>query len=257
MSVLSIAQAVVDRVGTKSINSLFTNPDKNERQIRSLLQGGGRALCQKTNSQGDGWSVLTRIHSFTTVAATVEYDLPEDFKKFTNATAYQMDKNWLMRGSLSGRQWQRIKNRQASQSYNVFRIFRSQSTAGLGAIGQNKAPNIFRKFQIEPAPGAGITVAFEYASEFFWVSADGSTLKEVPTQDDDESLFGDEIHVLDGVWRFKQANSRGYAADLAVFEDYRDTAMAQDMAANDPIPVGRSYSLGYANPDESDVSWCP
>lgn len=256
MSVLSIAQAIVDRVGTKSITSLFTNPDKNERQIRSVIQGGGRALCQKTNSQGDGWSVLTRIYEFTTTSEA-EYALPSDLKKFVVRSAWQKDKYWLMRGSLSGRQWERVRNRQTSQGYNVFRIFRTQKTTTFGAVGQNEAPNIIRKFHIEPAPGPGIDIVFEYVSNAFWVSADGSTIKETPTQDDDESMFGDEIHILDGVWRFKQANSRNYAADLAVFEDFRDTMMVQDMSADDPIPVGNRGLWGYANVDESDVTWCP
>ena len=263
MSLLTIAQAIADEVGVKSIQSVVNNTGKNERQIRRLIEAGGRALCQKTNSNGDGWSVLTRIYEFTTEGTSIEqvteYDLPSDFKKFVAETAWQKDKYWKMRGSVGGRAWERIRNRQASQSYNVFRIFRTQETgeAAIQSVSVNSAPNQLRKFHIEPAPGAGIDIVYEYVSQAWWISEDGSTLKNQATADTDESLFGDEIHIRDGVWRFKQANSRQYAADLAIFEDYRDTELVQDMAQENPIPVGRSYQSSYANSDESDVSWCP
>lgn len=259
MSLLTIAQAIADEVGVASISSVVNNTGKNERQIRRLIEAGGRALCQKTNSNGDGWSVLIRIHEFTTEDSTTEYPLPSDFKKFVVNTAWQKDEYWQMRGSLGGKSWERIRNRQASQSYNVFRIFRTQEngSATSTSVSETGAPNTLRKFHIEPAPGAGIDIVYEYVSQAWWISEDGQTLKNQATADTDESLYGDEIHIRDGVWRFKQANSRQYAADLAIFEDYRDTELVQDMAQENPIPVGRSYQSSYANPCESDVAWCP
>ena len=256
MSLLDIAQAISDQVGIKEISSVINNSGDNERQIHRLIQSGGRALCQKTNSNGDGWSVLTRIHEFTTVDAEPEYNLPSDFKKFVVNTAWQKDKYWRMRGSLSGQRWEQIRNRQSSQSYNVFRIFRTQNSVG-AQVQDDSAPNTIRKFHIEPAPGAGIDIVYEYVSEAYWISEDGTTFKRTPDADSDESLFGDEMHILDGIWRFKAAKGYNFSTDLALFEDYRDTAMAQDMAQENPIPVGYRDTGRYANWTESDVGWCP
>lgn len=252
MSLLTIAQRVSDIIGLPEITQVVGSPADNVRQLRAVIQQGGDDLCLMTNSEGGGWSVLDRIYEFNGTAGETEYDLPADFKKLIVDTAWQKDKYWLLRGSLNSRQWQQIRNRQATVSYNVFRILRTQGAAG--PVPVNGAPNVLRKFTLEPAPGETTPLVYEYISDFWWVSADGATFKKTPTVDTDESVFGDNLHILDGVWRWKNANGLNFAADLALFESSRDTSFAQD-AAFQPIPLG--YTRVFANKDESDVTWCP
>lgn len=253
MSLLDIAQGASDIIGLPTVSQVIGNNTNDVRQLRQVIQQSGNALCQMTNSNGGGWSVLNRIHEFDGQDGVTEYNLPSDFKKLIVETAWQKDKYWLMRGSLNAKQWERIRNRQATVSYNVFRIFRTSGSGG--AQARNAAPNTLRKFTIEPAPGETTPLVYEYISNAWWVSQDGSTFRNRPEEDTDESLFGDDIHILDAVWRFKAANAFNFAADIALFEDFRDTAIVQDEAA-EPIPIGYGGRVG-GNRDESDVGWCP
>lgn len=253
MGVLNIAQEAADRIGLPQVTQLIGSTDENARAMRSLIQASGEDLCLMQDPDGDGWAVLEREYEFVTEADETEYDLPEDFKSLTAETAWQKDKYWKLRGSLNGRQWQKIRNRQATISYNVFRIKRTLGAAG--QQGRATAPIKLRKFTLEPAAGAGITMVYEYISTYWWVSQDGSEFKRRPTVDTDESLFGEEIHIRDLIWRFKASNGLVYASDLAQFEHYRDSLFFQDTPKED-IPIGYDYRT-YANKTESDVAWCP
>lgn len=253
MSLLNIARNTADIIGLPEIDQVVGNPEKDVRQLLALIRRGGNTLSQTTNSDGGSWSVLERIHEFQTTANETEYDLPVDYSRLIIGTAWQKEKYWLMRGSATPQQWESVRNRQAKTPYNIFRILRTQSGGAVGQVGQGQAPNLLRKFTLEPAAGEAITLVFEYVSKFLWISSDGSIYKQVPDADSDESLLGDDIHVLDAVWRFRKAKSLDYAADLAEFELVRDRALVQDNAT-ESIPVGYSRRAG-ANKDESDVEW--
>ena len=253
MSLLDIVSRASDEIGLPDVTQVIGNSDKNSRQLLQHLLSGGNSITQMINAQGGSWSVLTRIYEFTTTQDEPEYVLPSDFGRIIVDTAWQKDKYWQMRGSVDPRSWERLRNRQTSASYNVFRILRR---SGNGAITINSnAPNQLRRFVLEPAPGDGETLVYEYVSQDWWVDVTGSDFSRQPDSDDDESVFGDDIHVFDLVWRWKKANGFDYAADLAEFEQYRDNALFQDMAMPQ-VPVGHSDRL-YANKDESDVEWCP
>ena len=253
MSLLDIARDASDLLTLPRITQVIGNVNKNERQMLQIILEGGDDLAVMSNSNGGSWSVLERIHEFPTTAGTTEYDLPEDFGKVIVDTAWQKDKYWHMRGSLASNEWQQIRNRQASISYNVFRFLRTQAPPQ-APVSQSSAENTLRKFTLEPAPGEGITLIYEYVSDYWWIGTDG-TFKRKPTADDDESLFDHRLHVLDAVWRFKAANSRNFATDIAKFESRRDRLLVQDEAQM-PIPIGYDRRL-YANYTESDLEWCP
>lgn len=252
MSLLAIVQNAAADLQLPDVTTVIGNGEKNVKQLLRQVVASGNALRQMKNGDGDGWSVLERINEFQTSAGVAEYALPSDFKYMLTDTAWKKDKYWLMRGSLSGKQWQRIRNRKSSTPYNVFRILRASNPSG--PVSPNTAPNTIRKFTLEPAPGDSQTLVYEYVSKAWWVSADGSTFKETPTADDDESLFGDHIHELDIAWRWKQKNGFNFAADLAIFEDYRDKEFGQDVPKQ-PIELGRRHNRGYSNSDVSDFEW--
>ena len=251
MSLLSIISDASDIIGLPTVSQVIGNNDKNVRQMLALLQSGGDALARMTNSQGGSWVVLDRIREFQSVIDETEYDLPDDFKSLLTETAWIKEKYWKMRGSLNPRQWQTLRNRSSTTAYNVFRIVRGTS---VGTITPGTPQNAVKKFTLEPAPGDSETLVYEYRSNAWWISSDGNAFKKRPTADTDESLFGDEISLLDVIWRFKQQNGLNYAADLAIFEDSRDTAFAQD-GAFESIPIGYDRR-STGNKDESDVEWC-
>jgi hypothetical protein len=70
---------------------------------------------------------------------------------------------------------------------------------------------------ITPTPTAGDTVAYEYVSTK-WCQSSGGTAQTEWAADTDTSKLDEALHVLDLIWRFKQAKGLEYAADLAAFE---------------------------------------
>ncbi len=245
MSLLTIIQSAADLIGLPLYTRVAGNAESNVRQLFAGLKIGSNTLVKTTNGSGGSWSALERIYEFQSGADQTEYTLPEDFDRLITGTAWQKDKYWLMRGSRTPQQWQRVRNRQVSTPYNQFRLFRSQETS----IPQGDV----RRFTLEPAPGENITLVYEYVSKWPWVSEDGSTFKKIPDNDNDESVLGDDIHILDTVWRFKKSNGLSYTADLAEFEAIRDAMLVQD-EASEHISVGYDRRAG-ANKDESDIEW--
>jgi len=252
MSLLKVAQRVADAQTLPAISQVLGNEDDNVRQIRQWIQEGGNDLAQTTNADGGSWSILERIYEFASVADQGEYSLPADFEKFISNTAWQREKYWQLRGSLTPQQWERQRNRRSNTAYNVFRIFRTQNGSAT-TVQKSLAQNTIRKFHLEPPTDGGTTLVYEYVSNYWWVSEDGSTFRREPEDDTDEPLFGDDLLVLYVLWRFKAANGFDFSSDLALFETKRDRMLVQDRAA-EPISVGRSRH-GYANRDESDVDW--
>ncbi len=250
MSLLSIVKEAAAIIGLEDYSQVIGNSDSDVRQLRALLQQGGNMISNMTNADGGAWSVLERIYEFPTTENETEYDLPADFQRLITETVWQKDKYWKMRGSATPRQWEMVRNRQAKTPYNVFRILRTQN--GVTQVGENQAPQVVRKFTLEPEPGENITLVYEYISNAWWVSENGE-FKRRATADTDESVFGDHLHVLDLVWRFKNANSLEYASELALFEMERDRLLIQD-AATEYISAGIDRRA-YANKWESDVEW--
>lgn len=245
MSLLTIVQGAADLIGLPIYNQVVGNAEADVRQLFANLKIGSNTLVKTTNGSGGSWSALERIYEFQSAADQTEYILPEDFDRLIVGTAWQKDKYWQMRGSRTPQQWQRVRNRQSSTPYNQFRLLRTQN-------GQGSLQDV-RRFTLEPAPGENITLVYEYVSTWPWVSEDGSTFKKVPDNDNDRSVLGDDIHILDTVWRFKKGNGLSYSADLAEFEAIRDAMLVQD-EASEAISVGYDRRFG-ANKDESDVEW--
>ncbi len=252
MSLLRIVQRASDSIGLGQYDFVIGNTERDVRQLSEKIQTGGEDIATMSNSNNGSWSMLERINEFETVDNQAEYDLPDDFSKLITRTAWAKNKYWLLRGSMSPQKWQQIRNRKSTTAYNVYRILRTASST-IGAVNGKPVANMLRKFTLEPPPGGGETLLYEYVSTAWWVSADGQTFKSSPTDDTDESVFGDTLHVLDAVWRFKAANGFSYESDLGTFEAYRDKLMMQD-ENQEFISVGYDRRL-YGNYTESDVEW--
>lgn len=255
MSLLDIISEASAQIGLPGVSQVIGNQDQNVRQMVSLLKSGGNMIANVTNADGGTWSILERIYEFQTTEGEAEYLLPSDFSKLVTETVWQKDKYWKMRGSATPRQWEMVRNRQAKTPYNIFRILRTQipnNPAQISLAG-GKAPQAIRRFALEPAPGADITLVYEYVSQDWWIDGEGTQFKREPTNDSDESLFGNHLHILDVIWRFKSANGLKFADELAQFEMERDRMLVQD-AATEYIPAGIDRRH-YANKDDSDIEW--
>jgi hypothetical protein len=97
------------------------------------------------------------------------------------------------------------------------------------------------QFLIGPAPPAGQTIAYEYASSY-WAKSSASVAKAAFTADDDGTYLDEELLKLDLKWRFKQAKGLDYGEDMETAERAIELALATDggagaLDAGGPAPV--------------------
>jgi hypothetical protein len=79
-----------------------------------------------------------------------------------------------------------------------------------------------------PAPAAGHTIAFEYASNFGVCAADGTTYKMYVTADDDQLLLPARLLQMWLRWRWKKEKGFPYDEDFRLYETFVNAAASQD-----------------------------
>ena len=227
-SFFEIARDVGDVIGIKRVTSLVGNSEPHARAMLVLLDQGGKNLTKLRNTWGASWAVLTREHTFTTVAAQEEYAFPEDFTAFVDGTVWDRSSYREARGVFSPQEWQQVKSGliETSGIAPNYRIRRGASGRG-------------RSLYLDPIPGGGEILVYEYVSRSWVVDAAGTSFGERIAVDTDEPLFDDDLVRMDLVWRFKQSRGLSFATELAEFEIERDRRLAED-AGTRKLEVGRS-----------------
>ncbi len=222
MTALEIAQSAAAIVGVEEPSHLKNNPDAHARAFWALLNRAGKTLAKMRNAWGGGWAILEKEHGFTTVAGQAAYPLPEDFGALLQRSLWDRGSAVELMGPLAPREWQALKSGliTASAPALLYRI----RPDGSGAK---------RSFHLEPTPRAGHEIAFEYLSDRWVVSADGSARRAAFVEDSDAPLFDDDLVEMDLVWRFKQTRGLAFATELAEFEIERDRRLATDTGARD------------------------
>lgn len=210
MSLLTVAQAVAEEIGLGSISVVATSTDKKVKRLLRLLNRAGRRLAKRN------WSILQKEHTFQTVNGTAAYALPDDYDRQLDMTAWNRDTYWMMRGKLSGREWQVQKS----------------AIIATTALRQNfriKPDTRVNKFYIDPTPSTADDLVYEYASNQ-WVRDSGNTTGLVKyTSDDDVSLIDEELLELEGIWRYLRATGFDYAEEREEAVSAIDLAYAEDL----------------------------
>lgn len=220
MTLLSVVQAAADIIGIARPGTVIGNTDQIARQMLALVNREGKNLSSMRNSFNGGWSVLERVHTFSTSASEDEYDLPDDFGWLLGDTVWDRTNFWNVRGPLSPQDWQAfrsglVNNAALRKRYRIRRI-------ADGSTGD-------RKFTIEPEPDAVETVAFEYVTDQWVKDTAGTAFKTAYAVDTDVSMIDEVIVEMGLIWRFKQAKGLDFAADLAEYEIERDKRFAADV----------------------------
>ncbi len=83
------------------------------------------------------------------------------------------------------------------------------------------------QFLIVPTPAAGQTIAYEYVSKN-WVLSATSVPKASFTADDDTSYLDEELIGLGARWRFLRAKGLDYAEEMATYELQVEQSVARD-----------------------------
>lgn len=200
-SLLSIVNQVADRVGLVRPTGLIGSVDPQARQLLALAHQEGRELARR-----HPWQALTFEHTFTTIAAETQTGaIPAGFDRFVPNTIYNRTTGEELRGPLTAQEWSDYKSGISVFVYDSYRV-RGEA------------------FLMAPTPRAGDTIAYEYVSKFWAMSAEDTT----PDQqwwfaDTDETVLDDELMILGIHWRYLRSRGLDYAD---AFQSY-ELALAQ------------------------------
>ncbi len=205
MSLLSIIQDVCGRLSLPQPTTVVGSTDKQVIQLLALANEEGKSLATRTR-----WQALNEEKTFVTVAAANQpAALPTDFDRFIPNSFFNRSTRRPMTGPLTPQQWQWI---QAQPVYGTaYLMFRERT-------GQ---------FLIVPTPAAGQTIAYEYVSKN-WVLSATSVPKASFTADDDTSYLDEELIGLGARWRFLRAKGLDYAEEMATYELQVEQSVARD-----------------------------
>jgi hypothetical protein len=148
MTILKIAQTVMNQLHYPAVNQLVGSAGETERLLLSLINEIGQEASEEYE-----WPVLTRMHTFELEEGVDRYQLPADISYQLGGTAWDRNNYWPIHGPLSPKDWQFIQSGLAiSRPYSRFTIFGAEDDT----------------FVIDPVPGAsevGQVYAFSYQSK--------------------------------------------------------------------------------------------
>lgn len=200
MTLLELVKAFTERTGLPNPVYVIGNLDQTTLQVKALLDEVAEDLVRRFRS----WTPLTQEAVFTTVAAESQGILttlaPRGFLWVLGGTLYNRTTGLELKGVLTPEAWQGMKALGLSGPSTRYRIVRGE---------------LF----LYPAPAAGETCAFEYASDCLVRSADGTLYRTYATEDTDVFLL-DSVIVLAGLrWKWKYEKGLDYAEEYRRYEE--------------------------------------
>jgi hypothetical protein len=195
MTLLSICQAVTEEIGEMDpITYVAGNTgDDAARQLLAFANKVGRELARQF-----AWQELLAEHTFTTTA-TASYDMPADFDRMADDSAWNTSVPRKMIGNMNRLRWRAINAQTARTSLDYYYRFR----AG--------------KLTIFPTPVAGIGMALDYQSKN-WCTSSAGVGQTAFAADTDIPLLPEDLIVLGVKFYYKADN--GMDATTAM-EEYQ------------------------------------
>ena len=223
MSLLTLVQQVAARLSLPRPSSVVNSADANVLLLFGLANEEGAELASTFD-----WQVLTQEYTFVTLNQPVQTSgLPSDLDRVIPNTTWNRTTNRPLIGPISPQAWQRMM---AFPSISLPDIaFRTRGS----------------QFLTYPSPPGGQTVAFEYVSQSWAQSAQGSPLAAY-TADTDVAILPETLMALGLRWRFLKSKGLDYAEDFRTYEEQKARAQARD---------GGSTVLSVSGADDSLLAW--
>lgn len=205
MTLLTIVQTVCRLTNLRVPTEVVTSTDTQVQQLYALAN---EALVDLGKSFT--WEALTREQLFTTVAAEEQPGaLPSDFDYQLNNTIFNRTTRLTLIGPITPQLWQAIKAQ--PQLNRVYLCWRERDNVVL----------------MTPEPPAGQEIAFEYISNNFAETADGTPIPEFAA-DTDTTPLNERLVQYSLRWRFLSAKNLDYAEAFRSYETQLQQEQARD-----------------------------
>lgn len=224
MSLLTIIQNAAVDLNLTSPSAVAVSTDTQVQQLFNLANRDGKDLTRRFD-----WQALTKEATFTTAATEQQTTLAlvaSDFARLLDESMNNRTKHWLVRGPLSGQEWQR--RRAIGPQVGVVNYFRIRGDAIL----------------FFPTPVAGDSIYFEYISKN-WVLSNVSAGKTAFTADTDTAVIDEDILTLGVKWRFLKAKSLDYSEEFRSYESALEAVFGSD-GGRGPVDMGGSGDVNNA-----------
>lgn len=209
MNLLELVQAFTKRTALASPSAVVSSADDQIRQIAGLLD----EVLEYVADRHYDWSPVVLEATFTTLAAEDQGAItalaPSGYKHILNNTIFDRTRQLPFYGPLSAGKWQQDKVFFTTGPFYKYRIVRG-------------------RLLLNPAPPAGHSCAFEYASSHAVLASDGLTSKAYPTADDDTFLLPPTVLLAGLRWKWKYEKGLEYAEDFRTFEELLSNAIGRD-----------------------------
>ena len=232
-TLLTIVQDAAGEIGIEKPTTVIGSTDTDAAKLLAMSNREGRSLARSAE-----WTVLQRLHTFTTTASTEEYALPTDYDRLITGTEWDRSDYEPLIGPISPQHWQAIKSGLIGQGIvdRRYRIVRSSTTN-------------LRTFRVDPTPTAnGDTLAFEYISNQ-WCAASDDTLQSEWAADTDVNLLNDDLMRVGLIVRYKRSVGLDYASEADEYGQMLDAEKGQDRPSPTLSLVSRNVNrvLGWDN----------
>ncbi len=204
LTLLELCKRVARDAKTAVPNTIISNA---ELEAVQLLQAA-RSTMQDLLKRVD-WEELIAEATITTVASTQAYNLPSDFDRIIDETAWNVTNNDPMIGVTTAREWQYLQNSSTSTS-SVLDYYRIRGGQVL----------------IFPTPASVESLIYEYITNTP-IESSGGTAQEDWLADTDVPRIDQYLVELGIRWRFRKINGKPYQEDL---NEYNEIATRRIMA---------------------------
>lgn len=204
-----INKSITEMALGNEVSDPYVSTDATVVQMRALLEAAGSDLVRCFP-----WTHLQTEHLITTVVGQAEYDLPADFARTINGTAWDRSASFPLSGPVDAVGWQTLKALVVVGGVTYF--WRQVGT----------------KVRVHPTPAAVATLALEYISAY-WVqpAAESTRTAEEPTASTDVLHF--DPYLLSRKLKLLWLEAKGFPSDAARadYERALDNAMGADGAS--------------------------
>lgn len=196
MTLLTICQDIAEESKVKVPSTIIGNTELEAVRLLGAMVDTADDLLRRVD-----WQELHAEASISTVASTASYNLPSDFQRIVNDTAWNATTRYPMIGVTSAKDWQALQNATESEGsvQDYYRIRGDQ-------------------LLIYPTPTAVESLVYEYIQNTP-IESSGGAAQTTWLADTDIPKIDEYLVKLGARWRFKKMLGKAYADDKNQYEE--------------------------------------